>query len=207
MHKVIAVNLHDQVYQLDERAYEILRAYLDRTDAQLATNPDRNEIVRDLEQSIGEKFVRSVSPTKTVVTTSDVERVLAEIGPVDGGTNHTTTANTSAGTPERTPKRLFQIRDGAMISGLCNGLAAYFNLDPTIVRVAAVFAAIIETSVADRPPVVTVGIYTVLVFLVPYAKATSERGATQGANEAFPDKVQHQVERVRGFFGLRHSVR
>jgi len=94
-----------------------------------------------------------------------------------------------------------------MISGLCNGLAAYFNLDPTIVRVAAVFAAIIETSIADRPPVFTVGIYTVLVFLVPYAKTASERGATQGANEAFPDKVQHQVERVRGFFGLRQSVR
>ena len=33
-------------------------------------------------------------------------------------------------------KKLYRIRDGRMIAGVCGGIAAYFNLDPTVVRVA-----------------------------------------------------------------------
>ena len=33
-------------------------------------------------------------------------------------------------------RHLFQIRAGAMLSGVCNGLAAYFGVDPTLVRLA-----------------------------------------------------------------------
>jgi phage shock protein PspC (stress-responsive transcriptional regulator) len=207
MHKVIAVNLNDQVYQLDERGYAMLRTYLDQAEAQLAANPDKSEIVRDLEQAIGEKFLRDVSPTKTLVTIADVERVLQEIGPVDGGTNHAGAGSPPAGASGPTPpRRLYQIREGAMISGLCNGLAAYFNLDPTIVRMTAVILAVLETSAFDRPPVVTIGVYTVLMFLVPYARA-SQPGVPPRAHEAFPDKVQYRVERVKAFLGLHHPAR
>ena len=109
--------------------------------------------------------------------------------------------------PPAAPKRLYQIREGAMVSGLCNGIAAYFNIDPTFVSVAFVAAAIIEMAKFDRPPVIVIGLYALLVFLVPYAKTSDERAAAQGAYVSVPDKVQHNVERVKAFFGgVRHNA-
>ena len=35
-------------------------------------------------------------------------------------------------------KRLFRSRKNRMISGVCGGVAKYFNIDPTIVRLIAV---------------------------------------------------------------------
>jgi phage shock protein PspC (stress-responsive transcriptional regulator) len=35
-------------------------------------------------------------------------------------------------------KRLYRIDEGKMICGVCGGLAEYFNIDPTIVRLACV---------------------------------------------------------------------
>lgn len=36
------------------------------------------------------------------------------------------------------PKRLYRQTEGAMLAGVCGGLAEYFNIDPSIVRLGAV---------------------------------------------------------------------
>jgi phage shock protein C len=38
--------------------------------------------------------------------------------------------------PSNGTKRLYRIRDGRMVAGVCAGLAAYFAVDPTLVRLA-----------------------------------------------------------------------
>lgn len=35
-------------------------------------------------------------------------------------------------------KKLYKIKNGAMLTGVCNGLAAYFNVDVSLVRLAVV---------------------------------------------------------------------
>ena len=40
------------------------------------------------------------------------------------------------------PRRLYRSRTDRMIAGVCGGLAEYFNIDPTIVRIIAVVALI-----------------------------------------------------------------
>lgn len=42
------------------------------------------------------------------------------------------------GAPQYGPKRLTRTADDRMIAGVCGGLARYLNVDPTLVRVAAV---------------------------------------------------------------------
>lgn len=32
------------------------------------------------------------------------------------------------------PKKLYRVEKGAMLAGVCGGIAEYFNLDPSIVR-------------------------------------------------------------------------
>lgn len=36
------------------------------------------------------------------------------------------------------PKRIYRSRTNRMISGVCGGIAEYFNIDPTLVRLIAV---------------------------------------------------------------------
>jgi len=205
MQKVITINLNGNAFQLDEGGYEALRVYLAEASARLGGNPDASEILRDLEQSIAEKCQRHLGPGKTVVTTAEVEQMLREIGPVDScaGTSHVPPPPSA--TPQ--PKRLYQIREGAIVSGVANGLAAYFNIDPTIVRVAWLMAALLEVTRADRPPMFTIGLYVLLMFVVPYAKTSEERAAAQGAAQSLPYKLQHAVERVKATFtGLHHRA-
>jgi phage shock protein PspC (stress-responsive transcriptional regulator) len=35
------------------------------------------------------------------------------------------------------PKRLYKIEQGKMILGVCGGIAEYFNVDPSLVRIAS----------------------------------------------------------------------
>jgi phage shock protein PspC (stress-responsive transcriptional regulator) len=207
MQKVITINLNGNAYQLDESGYDALHAYLAHADAQLGSNPDKAEIIRDLEQSIAEKCMRFLGPGKSVVSALEVEQILREVGPVDGGATPSGHAAQQAphagsdGSTARHPRRLYQIREGAMLSGVCNGLAAYFNLDPTIVRVAFVVSAVVEMAVTDDPPWMTGMIYVLLVFLVPYAKTSEQLAAAQGTSEGIPYKVQQVVERMKRKFG------
>jgi phage shock protein PspC (stress-responsive transcriptional regulator) len=210
MRKVITIDVNGHLYQLDERAYDDLRAYLAHAEARLGADPDRAEIVRDLEQSIGEKLLRYLSPEKSVVAASEVGQILQEIGPVDGvgaDAPHTRAADASSGTGPAAPaRRLYLIQDGAMIGGLCNGIAAYFQIDSTFVRFAFVVLAAIEMFYFERPPVVSAGLYAVLIFIVPYAKPASER-TPPGTHQSIPQKVRRRVERVKAAFGgLQHHT-
>ena len=84
-----------------------------------------------------------------------------------------------------------------MLSGVGNGLAAYFNLDPDDRARRVRGAAVVEMASDDRPPMLTIGLYVLLVFLVPYAKTSEQRAAAQGAAQSLPYKLQHAVERVK----------
>ena len=200
MQKVITISLNGNAYQLDEAAYDALRAYLDHAETQLGDNPDCAEIVRDVEQAIGDKCQRVLGPGKSVVSLSEITDILREIGPIDPGANGASWVHMT--TPS--PRRLYQIREGAMLSGVCNGLGAYFNADPTIVRVAFIAAGVLEMSYFDRPPFMTIGLYVLLMFLVPYAKTSGERAAAHGAARDMPFRIQSFVERVKARFTGPH---
>jgi phage shock protein PspC (stress-responsive transcriptional regulator) len=207
MQKVITINLNGTAFQLDERGFDELRAYLEYAESQLTGNPDAQEILRDVEQSVAEKCQRLLGPGKTVVTSAEIAQILREIGPVEiagcaawpPAAAASRAANTSA-----PPKRLYQIREGAMVSGVANGLAAYFNVDPTIVRVAFIAVAFVEMMNYDRPPFFAIGLYVLLMFLVPYAKTSEQRAAAQGASASLPYKLQIAVEKVKARFGGLH---
>jgi phage shock protein PspC (stress-responsive transcriptional regulator) len=185
MQKVIGINLNGNAYQIEERGYEALLAYLERADATLKDNPDKAEVIADLEQALAEKCQKFLSAHKTVVTAAEIDRIIAEMGPVDAGAaaaNGAAKAEEKARAPEgdkdeepkaQAAKRLYQIRDGAMISGVCNGLAAYFDVDVTLVRIAFVILAILTKGV-------WVLVYAVMMFVIPYANTSEEHAAAHG---------------------------
>src|SRR5262245_30404662 len=150
MHKVISINLNGNAYQLDEDAYLALSAYLDRAQAALRNNPDRTEILGDLEQAIAAKCSRFLGPQKTVVSKSEIDQIITEMGPVEAG-DASTTGDASSGESSENPataKRLYRVTQGAMFMGVCAGLAAYFRVDVTLVRIVFVIASFATSGVA-----------------------------------------------------------
>ncbi len=180
MQKVISVNLNGNAYQVEEQGYDALLAYLARAEATLQTNPDRSEVLADLEQAIAEKCQKFLGPNKTVIASAEMDQILTEMGPVESAAQAEGAATgeekkdgekTSAG--PGAAKRLYQIREGAMLSGVCNGIAAYLNIDVTLVRVAFVILALLTKGV-------WILIYAVLSFVIPYAKTSEEHAAAHG---------------------------
>lgn len=204
MNKVITINLGGTAFQLEEPGYDALRAYLEAAGTRLRHNPDRDEILSDIETSIGEKFRARLSAHKNVVTSSEVAAVLAEMGPIEDDSSNGAAADREgrSETKHREPapqaeaagpgpvKRLYRIYDGAMVSGVCNGLGAYFGIDPTIVRVAFVLLTFAWGAGALA--------YLLLVVVVPVAKSPEERAASAGE----PFTAQEFIKRARaGYYG------
>src|ERR1035437_9742525 len=84
MNRVITINLNGIAYQLEESGYEALRTYLDNAARRLDGNPDKDEIMADIEQAMADKFRAVLGANKTVVITKEVTEVIAEMGPVEG---------------------------------------------------------------------------------------------------------------------------
>ena len=160
MKRVVTVNLHGLSFNFDEDAYEELRAYLQRAGAQLAADPGRTEVLADLERSVAEKCQRYLSPQKDVVTLDEVRAVLAEIGVVESRADGWQ-ASESTPFASAAGKRLYQVREGAMVSGICNGLSRYLGIDVTLLRVIFVVLAV-GTSGGF------VILYLVMMFLIPF---------------------------------------
>ncbi len=191
MQKVITINLNGNAYQLDESAFVLLRAYLDRAEEQLKDNPDRAEIISDLEQAIADKCNRVLGPAKTVISTAEIEQIIEEMGPVDPPAGEpSTSASAAAGERPRAagtaPKRLYQISEGSMISGVCAGIAAYLNIDVTIVRIVFVVLAVLTKGIG-------VAIYILLMVVLPHATTSEERAAAHGQ----PFSAQEVIDQAK----------
>jgi phage shock protein PspC (stress-responsive transcriptional regulator) len=193
MQKVISINLNGNAYQLDESGYDTLREYLAGAEAALAANPDRAEITADLEQAIAEKCQRFLGPHKSVVSASEIDQIVKEMGPIEvaegdseSGNDNKTTDSGQGSHAEPRPKRLFRNPDGAMIAGVCNGLASYFGIDVTFVRIAFVLVAVVSKGAG-------IIIYVAMMFIVPEARTGEERAAAGGA----PFNAKEVIERAK----------
>jgi phage shock protein PspC (stress-responsive transcriptional regulator) len=207
MQKVITINLNGNAYQLDERGYDALVAYLEHAERQLAGNPDRAEVLADLEQAIADKCMRVLGANKSVVTAAEVEQIIKEMGPVEstdpaaGGSSAGTgdSAGTGGGTGttrDRGPRhrRLYLIHEGAMVGGVCTGLAAYIGIDVTIVRIGFLVFAVLTKGFGILA-------YLVLMFVIPSANTSEEQAAAHGEPfnaQELVDRAKRQYSQFRG---------
>ena len=132
MNETINANIGQQAFTLDRNAYNRLTNYLNDVRSRLTTDAD--EVMKDIEIRIAELFREWLPSAMMVVTLSMVERAIIRIGrPEEFGSktqqSYTTTSSTST-------KQLRRSRTNRSIAGICGGLAAYFGIDATLVRIA-----------------------------------------------------------------------
>ncbi len=189
MERVVTINLNGNPYQLEEPAYDALRAYLTRAETALAANPDKAEIIRDLQQAVADKCAAYLSPSKSVINASEMTRILHEMGPVEGDTaGGEQTAGASAGHDDgaRPQRRLYRIYGPGAWTGVSAGMAAYAGIDVAWVRTFWIVSAIFTGGT-------TALIYLVLIFAVPVATTSADFAAAHGA----PFNAQEVIDRAK----------
>ncbi len=218
MHEVNTISLNGNAWQIESEGCEALAAYLKIAETRLAGDPDRDEILADLEQAIADKLACRISAHKNVVTTEEIKVALIAMGPVETGaaadaaaagapdsaetSQHAHAAPNAEATgaqdtqaPGFNPKagvagatrHLFRIREGGMVSGVCNGLAAYFGLDVTVVRLIFVLTSVFTGGVG-------VAVYLVMIFVVPVAVTAEQMAAAHGK----PFSAEELIGRPQG---------
>jgi phage shock protein PspC (stress-responsive transcriptional regulator) len=203
MQRVVHASLHGHGFAIEEEGYQALRAYLDRAAQQLSADPDRDEILGDLEQAIADKCARHLAPHKSVVLAPELKQVLDEMGPV-GTPGQVGPAAPGASPPPGPPpagepvRRLYRVLEGGLLAGLCSGFGAYLGVDANIVRAIFVVLAVITHGA-------WLLVYLVLVFVVPAAGSPEERAAARGlpfsAQELIDEAKRHYANLERELHG------
>ena len=132
MKEAINANIGQQVFTLDRDAYDRLTIYLN--DVRRRITSDTEEVMNDIEIRIAEILREALPSTMMVVTLAMVEQAIARIGtPEDFETenNQGTTNNRS----NMNSNVLRRSRTDRSIAGVCGGLADYFGIDSTILRI------------------------------------------------------------------------
>lgn len=161
MKKVININFQGRVTPIEEDAYMSLQQYIDSLRRFFSNEEGKDEIINDIESRIAELFSEVLKKGTTCITNDNVNAVIASIGrPEDfeddeakvqnklsdqseGETGNKQGATSAQHTTSGT-RKLFRDENNKIIGGVCGGLANYFNIDPTIMRIiflAAFFGA------------------------------------------------------------------
>jgi phage shock protein PspC (stress-responsive transcriptional regulator) len=173
MDKTININLGGTLFQVDEEAFIMLRDYLQAINTRLGNLPGGPETVEDIENRIAEIF-QSQRGTAGVITRQNVESMIAIIGkPEDFDLNDETEQQANP-YKSATAKRLFRNPDDSVISGVCGGLGAYFNIDPVLFRILFILFTLTFG--------VGLLIYIALWIAVPAATSTGRKREMYGKN-------------------------
>jgi len=170
MKKVVRISLAGTAYQVEEQGYEALKSYLDKSERSLGDNPDRPEVLEDIERAIAEKASAKLSTNKDIVTNQEVADILEKIGPVDGGESvdePVEPVTTGGG------RRLFRLPKECKIGGVCAGLAAFFGMDVTLMRL--LFVVLLFATQGFM-----ILIYIALLVVVDEAKTPEDVAAAHG---------------------------
>jgi len=190
----VTVTLNRNTLQFDEAAYARLQQYLAESASLLEGDPDPQEILSDLEQAVADQCTRRMTAGQTIVTLTQLEPALDEIGAVQvpGGGGTAPAPSSDAGRNAARPLR--QVSEGAVVSGVCLGLARYFALDVTLLRVITVLLL-----------VGTGGgmffVYLALMLLMPYAPLEPGAAPLRG----LPAKCRKLVEYLRAKLGVERT--
>lgn len=135
MKQTLTINLNQIIFNIDNDAYEVLSDYLKSIEKHFKKEDEGEEIINDIEARIAEKFGNILNKKKTVINLTDVESIIKEMGTVEDITNEKDNENEEDTSEASKPvKKLFRNTDKKIIAGVAAGLAEYFGIDISLMR-------------------------------------------------------------------------
>lgn len=207
MKKTYNINISGKVFTIDEDAYNLLSDYLDTLEHAFSDNEEEaKELAEDIEYRISELLTERLTAShQSVVTISHIEEIISRIGrpeeilemeneyetsgsagrerqeeEIDVEINLGNAREQGVNPPPVPPvrKRLFRDPNNKIIGGVCGGIGAYFNIDPTWIRLCFVLLFFFTYSSVLL-------IYILLWIIVPDATTPLERMQMTGEAPTF----------------------
>lgn len=195
MNKTITVNIAGFQFNIEERAYEILKSYIDAIKKQLSREEDAGEIIEDIEARIAELLSEKLIDGKDVITLSDIDSVIKIMGEPEDFADNEFAEEPEDHSIEKEEnakdRRLYRDMDNATIGGVCSGLGAYFDIDPLIFKLIFVFLFIVGGS--------GILLYIILWVLIPEAKTTAQKLQMKGVHVNI-ESIKKQANEIRDQF-------
>lgn len=116
---------------LEDDAYHALHRYLKGLEAHFANDPNKNDIVSDIESRIAEHFDEFIKVPGQVVSLEVVNRIVHLMGNI----NDFDPTNTKATCEnDRVYPKLYRDVDDKILGGICTGMGHYWRVDPVLFR-------------------------------------------------------------------------
>jgi phage shock protein PspC (stress-responsive transcriptional regulator) len=171
----VAIELDGTTFTLDERAYAALRSYLDRAGERLGLHPDRAEVIAGLERSIAAKLRQRTATRAAPLDETAMLAALKEVGRVDGPALDGSAPSGAGDYREPRTRKLYRLRAGNWIAGVCTGIAAYVGIDVVIVRLIFILVGVFSGGIALL-------VYVVLALVMPLAVTDDEIADAHGGS-------------------------
>lgn len=184
MKEVTKCSISGVAFTLDTDAYEVLKGYLDTLKESYKETPDGAEIAADIEARIAE-LILSAQDGERVVEKPLIINIIKQMGSPEDLSEEYTDSVAGSGQP-RIPRRLYRDTENAKLGGVCAGIAKYFDVDPTWVRL-AMFLPLILTclgwipflgwmdSIMGNLFAICVFTYLIMWFAVPVARTARQK--------------------------------
>lgn len=166
MKKVINAGIGGRSFNINDDAYNRLESYLNLFRMHLKDAPSA-EVMDDLESRIADLFYSSVGDGGRVVDLDLVEKVISQLGMPDGSSTDTPPVSN-----EKAVHKLYRDTDDVKIAGVCSGLALYFDIDTSLVRI-LMLVALIAASAGFWA-------YIILWIAVPKANTAAQKCELRG---------------------------
>jgi hypothetical protein len=196
MNKTISISLAGFSFIIEEQAYEKLNAYLQALRNSLEKD-EADEVMYDIEIRIAEIFRENLDK-REVVNSDDVEKVIAQIGTPEAIEGQSEENAEQEIPQEKTKKELFRDMKRGKIAGVCAGLAQYFGMDISLMRIIWILVFIFSVGF------VSVVAYVILWVVVPEAETASDFLKMQGRPINF-DSLKEAGQRVSSFYNENKS--
>ena len=196
MNKTVSISLAGFSFMIEEQAYEKLNKYLHALRNSLEKD-EADEVMYDIEIRIAEIFRENLDK-REVVNSDDVEKVIAQIGTPEAIEGQSEENAEQEIPQEKTKKELFRDMKRGKIAGVCAGLAQYFGMDISLMRIIWILVFIFTVGF------VSVVAYVILWIVLPEAETASDFLKMQGRPINF-DSLKEAGQRVSSFYNENKS--
>jgi phage shock protein PspC (stress-responsive transcriptional regulator) len=197
MNKTIIININGIIFHIEEDAYEVLKNYMTDVKRHFMNSADSLEITTDIENRIAEMFTDLLGHEgKQVIVEADVKQVIGQMGSVadfEHADEDTKGNFPPYATYHTERRRLFRDPDDHLISGVCAGIANYFDVNPAWIRLGFAVALFAGGSGAL--------LYIILWIVVPKAITRADRMAMKGEKldlQGFKRNFEEEISTVKG---------
>jgi phage shock protein PspC (stress-responsive transcriptional regulator) len=172
MKKTINVNIGGMMFHLDDDAFDKLKSYLDTLKSKFSKMEGGDEIIDDIESRIAEIFKERLGAVREVVSVDDVNEMVSIMGDPSVYLDDEIETTSTSEVPPIIKRRLYRDPEKRVIGGVCSGFAAYFNIDPWLVR-AIVIALVLFGGISFL-------LYFIFWIAMPKAVTTADRLMMKG---------------------------